>query len=280
MDVVIHVGFRKTATTWLQEILFPQLSINYIGKTEANYPNWLIEWHYADDFYFEQRKEVIKENFISCLDQEKTNLLSSEAFTNTASIYNQAYRIKNIYPQAKILITLRNPVDMVWSHYRHDIQEGDCFVDIEHWLDWQRTPYVMHKRKTIYLPDFLFDESITLYRDLFGSENVCVLKYEDMQSNNGIYFSELFKFLGVKNDIPSETLLSKKINESPTESESLEILRYKNLNSFLQKHHLRLQLSEDFRSMPVEGLQNSSELDNHLRHRLIDYFKGKVYGYY
>ena len=45
----------------MQEVLFPQLPVNYIAKTDLNYPRWLIEWHYADDFLFERIKGSIRQ---------------------------------------------------------------------------------------------------------------------------------------------------------------------------------------------------------------------------
>jgi hypothetical protein len=279
-DLVIHVGFRKTATSWLQEVLFPVLRLNYIGKTEAFYPEWLIEWHYADDFYFEQKKSRIRNELLSRLCEDRCNLLSSEAFTNSASIHSQAHRIRTVWPDARILVTLRDPVEMVWSHYRHDIQEGDCFVDIESWLDWRRTPYVLHKRKTIYLPDFFFDEAIHLYEELFGPKNVCVLKYEDMRSSREVYFSRLFEFLGVDDELPSAAFLARMVNESPKEVESLEKLKRMNLGRFLQTHFPDLSITEA--ENPEKGGRTRDMLtgDTDLRNRLVEYFKGRSYGYY
>lgn len=282
MDLVIHIGYRKTATSWLQEILFPSLSLNYIGKTEGNYPDWLIEWHYADDFFFDDRQNIIRKRLYSCLDKKRINLLSSEAFTNTASIYSQAHRIKKIWPEARIIITLRDPIDMIWSHYRHDIQEGDCFVNIEEWLDWKRTPFVIHKRKTIYLPDFFFDEAIKLYTSLFTDKNICILKYEDMISHkNNIFFIKLFEFLGIHDQMPSSKQLRKKINESPIEQGSLETLKRKNLEKFIHKHYPILSINDLSSSLnhPME-LSRSSGIPSELREKLVNYFKGKSYGYY
>ena len=282
MDLVIHIGYRKTATSWLQEILFPTLNLNYIGKTEGNYPDWLIEWHYADDFSFDDRENFIRKRLSSCLDRNRTNMLSSEAFTNTDSIYSQALRIKQIWPEARIIMTLRDPIDMIWSHYRADIQEGDCFVNLEEWIDWKRTPFVIHKRKAIYLPDFFFDEAIKLYTNLFTEKNVCILKYEDMISeNNDIFFIKLFKFLGIHDQMPSSKQLSKKINESPIEQGSLEVLKRKNLERFMHKHYPNLSINDSSSSInPRLESSHSSGIPSELREKLVFYFKGKTYGYY
>lgn len=279
MNTFVHVGYRKTATSWLQKMLFPTLPINYIGKTEKYYPRWMIEWHYSDDYFFKAGKNRIKDAFAANQQADRPNLISSEAFTNTSVIYSQAERIKDICPLAKIIVTLRDPVDMVWSHYTHDVSEGDCFVDIEDWLDWGRTPFVLHKRKTIYLPDFFFDEAISYYIELFGKDNVCVLKMEDMLTNRERFFGDLYRFLGVTSALPDDHCLSIKINQSNNIISNISEMKWRN---FLNK------LERDFPGLHEElkGAEGNkyatgmSEMPSGLRERLVAYFKGKTFGYY
>lgn len=278
-DLVIHVGFRKTATTWMQDILFPKLDLNYIGKTSSLYPKWLINWHYADDFYFDQKKEEIHDKLISVLKKDRCNLLSSEAFTNTASIYSQAYRIKSIYPDSRILVTLRDPVEMVFSHYRDDINEGDCHVNIEDWIDWKRTPYVLNKRKAIYLPDFFFNESINLYEKIFGQENVCILKIEDMHRKRDIFFSNLFNFLGIYDEIPGVDLLKERVNVSIKNKEDLEKIKIFNFKQYAKKYFAGITISTLYPQISNNSNEKISD-KKELQKKLAKYYKGKSYGYY
>lgn len=279
MSIYIHIGFRKTATSWLQKNLFPSLPINYIGKGNNNYPDWLINWHYADDFYFKsQRSEIIKmleRNLVG----DRPNLISSEAFTNTSVIYSQAVRIKKISPQAKIIITLRDPVDMVWSHYTHDILEGDCFVDIDNWLDWGRTPFVLHKRKTIYIPDFFFDETIKHYIELFGQENVCVLKMEDMSNEKNIFFEKLYQFLNIKAEPPIAALLATKVNKSNDVVPNASEMKWNNFMIKLQSSYPILH--EELARAPFNKYSNKEVvMPENVKRKLELAFKGKTNGYY
>ena len=275
-NVIIHVGLRKTATTWLQDVLFPNIKdINYIAKNSDNYPQWLIKWHYLDDYAFNHDMHNIKNNFFSFVQNDKVNVLSSEAFTNTSVIYSQADRIKKIVPNAKIIITLRNPIDVIKSHYKLDIQDGINFLDLEKYLDWKRTPFDLFKRKPIYMPDFFYDENIDYYQQLFGSNNVLVLKFEDMKNNPKKYFDHLSQFLNVTIEL-DELQLNTKKNES--NKDNLADMKFNNLKQFFEKN---MSVSLENLSVKKENFNISDTvMSNALEEKIKQYLKGKCFGYY
>lgn len=275
-ELYIHIGARKTATTWLQDILFKDSALNYLGKTKENYPDWLIRWHYLDDLAFDKEKDNIKEIVHNLLKPDVTNLISSEAFTNTGAIFNQALRIKYVFPSARILFTIRDPIEVILSHYRHDVGDGIYFLGLESYLDWQRTPFDLLKRKPIYLPDFFYDETIELYQRLFGSNNVCILRYEDLTNNPGEYFQILAKFLSTHFENIEEKITIK-VNEGLPISE-LKVKKVENFMNFINKNfpHLasKIQISDFDRDV------NSEIIDDKLKENLQKYFRGKCAGYY
>lgn len=272
----IHVGLRKTATTWLQEFLFKEMKeINYIGKTEENYPEWMIRWHYLDDYAFEKEKHEIRNILQSLMNREKINLISSEAFTNAGVIYNQALRIKGVFQDAKIIVTFRNPIDMVRSHYRHDVAEGESFLNINEYLDWKRTPFYIGKRKPIYLPDFFLDEIKDIYFMLFGANNVCVLKYEDMIDCPEKFFSQLGAFLGVT--IPDLSgRLTVRVNEGAGK-EKLLSKKAENFMNFLQRFFPALASKVSLEDIKADA--GDFVMDEETQRRLKEYYRGKASDY-
>ena len=212
---------------------------------------------------------------------DRPNLISSEAFTNTAVIFSQAERIRQIHPEAKILVTLRDPIAMTWSHYCNDVQLGDCHVKIDHWLDWERTPFVINKRKAIYLPDFFFDEAIAHYRQLFGKDNVCVLRMEDMRDDSGRFFQKLNGFLGVNHPSPSKALLSVKRNQSSSEN-GLRQRKFETFVEYMKTHFSDFyQLVKDEAAGYAESIGgNSDDIPPDLYQQLQEFFKGRCYGYH
>jgi len=118
-NVFVHIGLTKTASSLLQDRIFrSEEGINYIGKWEGYYPEWLIEWSYLYDIAFEQEADRIASIFYSKIDHNKPNMLSSESFGRFGGVYvNQALRIKKIVPSAKIIIVLRHPIELIKSFY-------------------------------------------------------------------------------------------------------------------------------------------------------------------
>ena len=274
-NLYIHIGLRKTATTWLQNLIFNRnRNINYLGKTEKNYPDWLIKWHYLDDYAFRKEVITIKKSVESLLTSNKVNLISSEAFTNTAVLYNQALRIHELFPNAKIIMVLRDPIECLKSHYKDDVKHGICFLNLKEYLDWGRTPFVLIKRPPIYLPDFFYDESIEHYKELFGSYNVCVLKYEDLVQNATRFFAQLSEFLGVAfSNIPFNTKLNVSIDESKIKKFKINAAK-----KYLKKYfpNLNKKISRSY----IERDMSTEIIDKKLEEKLKKYFSGKCYGYY
>ncbi len=194
----IHVGYGKTATTWLQNKLFTQLSSDiYLGKTESSFPQWLLDINYLDDYKFVQNKTRIKE-YVSTYSKKNSILVSSEAFTNFGQLYNQQQRILTCFENPSIICTIRQPVSWLLSNYKYCVMHEGFSRPLRHYLDFgqNRTPYALEKRPPFYIPDLFYNETIGMYRNLFGENNVLVLYYEDFCSNPLAFISQLNKFTG------------------------------------------------------------------------------------
>lgn len=274
----VHVGRGKTGTSLFQNEIFPHLKeLNYIGKSKNNYPKWLIEWHYLDDIKFEKEFPKIKNDLFKKVEKNKINLISSEAFSIYGDIYRQAKRIERVSPNSKIIITLRNPIDSIISFYKYSVKEDHFSKKLENMIDWgdSRTPYVFYKRTPVYIPDYYYDEIIELYKDIFGEDNVCVLKYEDIKVHPEIYFSQLFDFLGIKMNFNLiNEVLKKQVNVSPS---------LKNVNKIRQRN-IYLDILNNFPSSKIkeEDIKDINQviISTELEEKIKYYLKGKCYGYY
>ncbi len=275
----IHIGHRKTATTWMQNILFNNLKdVNFIGKTENYYPEWMIEWHYLDDFEFHKKIDVIRNHLKHSIVKNRINIISSEAFTNTGVIVSQAKRIKCVVPHAKIILVLRNPVDLVKSHYKSDVGSNNIYFDLSDYIDWKRTPYVIGKRRPIYLPDFFFSETIELYNNLFGKKNVCILRYEDMVNDFELFFKTLGDFLtfDFKYD-DLENMLAIRVNDGPKFND-IGFKRACNLYKILKDNFP--SVTDKITIYDIMRDIGDSKITTELETKLFDYFNGKTGGYY
>ncbi|MGC4036023.1 MAG: sulfotransferase [Chitinophagaceae bacterium] len=124
-----------------------------------------------------------------------------------------AQEIKVFSPDAKILIMLRNPVEVLYSLHSQHLYDGNENVkDFEKaiGLDEQRKKgyHLPHSVDYFILPPYkesvLFADQVQRYFDVFGRENVFVLLYDDFIRNLQGALTDLLLFLNVDTDFKIE----------------------------------------------------------------------------
>jgi hypothetical protein len=114
-------------------------------------------------------------------------------------------RIKEFDPAARIIIMLRNPVDMMHSLYSERVFEGTEHVpdlagalkadrDRDEGLcpSSARPPGLGYRGAAHYAPQ------VRRYLDVFGRENVMVIVFEDFQSDTAGVYAGVLRFLDVE----------------------------------------------------------------------------------
>jgi len=102
-----------------------------------------------------------------------------------------ARRIKNILPNVKILIVLRNQIDWLRSYYLHHIsslpERKRKFANFLSTLEGKSALYAG-----------LFNITVDAYYKIFGKENVHVMLLEQIKDEKDKSLKELCVFIGVK----------------------------------------------------------------------------------
>jgi hypothetical protein len=274
----LHVGYGKTATTLLQEEIFPNIAgVNYIGKRQHDYPDWMIKWVYLDDILFFNGEHDVAERLDERLSDDMPNLMSSEAFMNTGGVhYSIIQRIKAIRPDAGIIITLRDPIDKILSFYKYTVQVGHFYKTLRESIDMTETPMVLYKRRPIYLPDFYYSDIIREYQKAFGSENVLVLKYEEIKQETDKFFGKLGDFINVDIDMDMvRSAMEKKVNI--TKPESVAKARGENMHKLIKENFPDAACQCSAGDFVSEG---ADVLDEDLKEEIISRLKGRCWGYY
>jgi len=224
--IYIHMGYSRSASTWLQNKVFPVIpNLQYLGKTEADYPQWMINWNYLDRLMLDKNVDVIQSHLNRGLERGDV-LVSSEAFTQTGGIVDQIERIKSLVTDPKIILVLRDPVDLVVSKYRQSRMQGFFNDKLEHYLDYSSAPFDLVRRKRLYLHDYIYPLVIEKLFCEFGSKNTLVIKYEYLVKDSKAFLAILLKFLGVKDKLEIDYL---PVNQSDknifVEQETIKHLR-------------------------------------------------------
>lgn len=271
-----HVGYGKAGSTWLQEVFFSNLrsdEILYLGKTSEDYPNWLLDLLYLDGISFYKNCTKIRQEIVNIISHNsaKKALFSAESFVNPYSVYTNAKRLKKVLPDAKVIIILRNPIDLVISQYKYLISQYGFFINMTSTLYNKRRLFAPFRNPPIYLRDFFYDEVIQLYEDLF--DRVFILKYEDFCENKTNFLDDLSEFLGVS--CPDVSDKYDKIVNPDISDDELEKSRMMNLISSAEREFggsMKLILEQNMNNLLNE--RNKIVVDKKIIQHLHDIFRG------
>jgi len=221
---IVHIGFPKTGSTFLQKSVFPLLlGLEYVDfRTCVKLFEDLI---YLDDLDYEDQKSI--KNF-SNYPSEKI-LFSQEALTGPPFTFkglNRSQipiRLKGL-GFSKVIITIRNQVDIIDSLYRQYVYQGGVmrfkgFLNLDG--NWN------HYLRAFNLDYLKYDRLIIKYIEMFGDGNVLILPQEILKNDPDNYISILGEFLGERIELISH----KGTNESLTNA-STNLLRFINHFTF------------------------------------------------
>src|SRR4030095_16894354 len=114
------------------------------------------------------------------------------------------HKIKELVPDAKIIMSLRNPVDRAFSHYYMEYKLGYVDIPLEQIIERKTT----HRNGDLYYQQYielgLYTEQVKRYFDVFGRDNVRVFIYDDIAENVEKMILSLFDFLTIDKSIIPE----------------------------------------------------------------------------
>jgi len=161
-NVVLHLGLHKTGTTFLQNYIFPNIKeYNYIDRSHF--------WHCG---------------------QFKNVIISDEGFSgyphlldNDGSVmFENAKFLKKVFPNAKIILCLRNKESWVKSLYSEYLKSGGIYSFNTFKLKFSNVW-------------FNFDEYISLLKNLFDDVFIC--NFEDLKNHPNYFVHDICKFINV-----------------------------------------------------------------------------------
>ena len=192
----IIAGASKSGTSSIYYYLsrHPQILLSHKKELDFYWTNYKrgIEWYLA--------------HFPTITD--RADFLTGEATPNYLRFPQVAQRIKDTFPQTKIIILLRNPVDRAISWHYHKQNTGLTKVDLATAIatEIERLANVTEAEITntgFYDPDNIMS-SLYIYKikpwiELLGREQFLILKSEDFYLNPLEKMKEAFKFLDLPN---------------------------------------------------------------------------------
>ncbi len=209
-ELLIHIGYHKTASSWLQQRIFTSKSKYFEPLSRrAKGPSTVArKFIYNDDKYmlspFDFNEEEIKKEVTDILSKRRKSkiyVISNERLSGNpqSSGYDAekiAYMLKRNFPTGKVLIIIREQKSFLYSIYFQYISNGGT-MSLENYLN---TKY--DGKRPFFSPSYIdYLPLVSKYYSLYGEEKVLVLPYELFKSDPAMFFAKLGGFLNIKLDI-------------------------------------------------------------------------------
>lgn len=195
----VGIGAERAATSWIATVLREHPEVCFSKPKET---------HFFDDkdphlfavksFRYEWGMDWYKKHFAHCKNAVMGEFSPSYLYRKVS-----ARRIQKHFPNVKIIVSLRDPVERAFSQYLHDQQIGLIKnISFEKAL----------KQYENYFEKGLHYKHLAFYYSLFPAGNILVLLVDDIKKNPKCEIAKLYKFLGLKGvDFVPESL-NKKLN--------------------------------------------------------------------
>lgn len=176
----VGIGPGKCGTTWLYQALasHPQACVSVAKETL-----------YFSDYYSKELRWYLR--FFKA-DAEATPPIAIGEVSNTYIFDRRvAARIASDLPNAKIIYSLRDPIERAFSHYLFLCRNAEVNCTFEEAIE--RRPDLLTRGK--------YAEHLESYHHHFDSSHRLGLFYDDLRSNPKEYAKTIFEFLGLDPDL-------------------------------------------------------------------------------
>lgn len=208
---LIHIGYPKAASTWLQQSLFNDEQTGFFAPWGLPSYESIEQFIIANGFRF-SAKEVRQKFETGLQEAAQRNLIPviSEEFLIGHQVEGKywgkdvADRLNSTFPEAKILMVIREQKSEILSSYRQYIRRGDA-------ASLSRFIGVGETRKPgigaiCQLDYFEYDLAIAYYHQLFGADNVLVLPFEVLVKDPQTASQKIIEFAGANGKFTSNPI--------------------------------------------------------------------------
>lgn len=228
MNVEINlfiVGAVKCGTTSLYNYLNQHSDVFFSKVKEPNFYSSVesrIKQHYIKPKHnkFYQYKIIRSSDVYFSLYEDSENFkIVGESSTSYIWDKDAAQKIYNDFPDAKIIIMVRNPIKRAFSHYlmlRKSGQEKETDFYKALKIDKKREPKSWGKGAFLYEDLGLYHEQIERYYKVFKKENIKVIVFEYFAKNVREGLLDVFRFLEIDGSKVDEIDFNKKHNQFVT----------------------------------------------------------------
>jgi hypothetical protein len=172
-QTILHIGYQRTATTWFQKHLYPQISdITYLAHDDL--PELLFgnpdekELAYLRDWFEKINKRIVISD---------ENLLGT---IGNKSLYSNAAKFRKIFGQCHVVIFIRNQIEKYSSNYGYYIKTGGS-------LTFRKFLFLKDSEEIYGGQKHKYDILIDTYNKEFGAANISIFLFEEFRMNPKLF---------------------------------------------------------------------------------------------
>ena len=176
VDFVV-IGAMKSGTTTLFEWLAAQPDFTMPPVKEPRF--------FSDD----ERWARGPEWYARLFDRDGAGIRgeASVGYTDPARAEVAAARMRGLMPEARLIYLVRDPLERLRSHYRHEVQRGRERRSFDHAVRDPRAPYVGFS---------LYHRCLAPYLDRFDRAQILVVRFEDLVSADAPAWNAVLAHVG------------------------------------------------------------------------------------
>tara|TARA_Y100000310_G_scaffold183516_1_gene183656 strand:- start:1339 stop:2208 length:870 start_codon:yes stop_codon:yes gene_type:complete len=192
------VGGSKCGTTNISYYLDLHHDV-FISK--LNEPYYFCKWDISDDFVRESMI-IDKKKYLRLFESAKTQKAIGEATPSYLHSPNSARKIKERFPESKIIISVRNPIERAYSGYlSNELRKNDGHTFRE-MID-RHKKLIENNEFFIYniLEPGFYSKHIKRFQNIFDREKIKIIIFEEYITNIEGTIKSILDFLELDHDI-------------------------------------------------------------------------------
>lgn len=278
-DVLIHVGYHKTGSTFLQNHFFTPCN-GFTTEINGNRTNIVRDIVVPDDFLFDP--ESCRRRYIPHIEEARREgkcfVLSHERLSGypASGGYDRkliADRLAQTFPGARVLIVIREQRSLIRSIYSQYITDGGD-MSLGRFLS-QPEPG-LRRNPGFRFEVYEFDKLIRYYQRLFGDASVLVLPFEFLRRDMAQFLGRISELMNSAGPTGTPAVVAN--GRRPVTMQIVQRLanRHLNRNELSRSAHIHIpalprrfaRLEPLFRALTPEAVDNwlySKHLDTIVR---------------
>ena len=258
------VGGSKCGTT---NISYHLNSHPKIFFSKLNEPYYFCKWDVPEKY---NRNSMITnmKKYLNLFKNVKNEKIIGEASSPYLTCPHAAMEIKKVFPDSKILISVRNPIERAHSAY---FSYQFMKPTKQKFLEMVKAHQNLINQKIFYIDSILesgfYTKSIIRFQETFGKENVKIIIFEDYIKNTNKNINSILNFLGIndKMDLTEQSKGSYRVPKNFFSKILLDSKSFRKLSTILIPTVMRQKLGDKYFLNQVKKPEMLDNERNYLR---------------